>query len=93
MDRDRVKACGTVSYFLIQAKKEGEKSRLLQPTCRYVYDLKLPASAVPHAEGDEFEGFELLTVDQVKQELEHGKFRSSGTLVLRDFLIRIVPSL
>ena len=88
MVRDRVKACATVSYFHIQAKKEGEESGLLQPTCKYVYDLELPASAVPHAGDDEVEGFKLLTIDQVKQELEQGKFRPSSTLVLLDFLIR-----
>ena len=67
--RERVKACGTVSYFHVQAKKDGEPSGLLQPTCKYVYDLKLPAETKPHAGDDEVEGFELLTVDQIKDEL------------------------
>ena len=47
--RERAKACGTVSYFHIQAKKDGELSGLLQPTCKYVYALKLPARKKPHA--------------------------------------------
>ena len=69
MVRERAKACGMVSYFHVQAKKEGEKSGLLQPTCKYVYDLKLPAGTRPHAGDDEVEGFELLTVDEIKKEL------------------------
>ena len=86
--RDHAKSCGTVSYFLIQAKREGEESGLLQPTVKYVYDLILPDSVQLKPKDDEVESFELLTIDQVREALANGEFRPSSTMVLLDFLIR-----
>ena len=86
--RKHAKSCGTVSYFLIQAKREGEESGLLQPTVKYVYDLILPESVQLKPKDDEVESFELLSIDQVREALSKGEFRPSSVIVLLDFLIR-----
>ena len=82
------RSCGTVSYFHIQAKRDGEESGLLQPTVKYVYDLGLPESMLLKPNDYEVESFELLTIDQVRKALANGEFRPSSVMVLLDFLIR-----
>jgi len=86
--RKYAKSCGTVSYFHIQAKRDGEESGLLQPTVKYVYDLVLSESMLLHPKDDEVERFDLLTIAQVRKALENGEFRPSSIMVLLDFLIR-----
>jgi len=86
--RNHARSCGTVSYFHIQAKRDGEESGLLQPTVKYVYDLNLPESMLLHPKDDEVESFELLNIGQVRKALVNGKFRPSSVMVLLDFLIR-----
>ena len=86
--RKHAKSCGTVSYFLIQAKREGEESGLLQPTVKYVYDLILPESLQLKPKDDEVESFELLSIGQVREALANGEFRPSSVMILLDFLIR-----
>lgn len=81
-------SCGTVSYFLIQAMREGEASGLLQPTVKFVYDLVLPDSVHLKPKDDEVESFELLSIAQVREALANGEFRPSSVMVLMDFLIR-----
>jgi hypothetical protein len=88
LGRKYAKSCGTVSYFHVQAKRDGEESGLLQPTVQYVYDLNLPESMLLHPKDDEVESFELLTVGQVRKALANGEFRPSSVMVLLDFLIR-----
>jgi len=86
--RNHAKSCGTVSYFHVQAKRDGEESGLLQPTTKYVYDMALPESLLLQPKDDEVESFELLTIGQVRKALGNGEFRPSSIIVLLDFLIR-----
>jgi isopentenyldiphosphate isomerase len=86
--RSGIKAAGTVSYFYIQDPREGEASGLLQPSIRYVFDLKLDANVVPKPGDSEVEGFSLWALDDLKKAVAEGQFRPSSTLVLLDFFIR-----
>ena len=86
--RKYAKSCGTVSYFHIQAKRDGEESGLLQLTVKYVYDLNLPESMLLLPKDDEVESSELLTIGQVRKALANREFRPSSIMVLLDFLIR-----
>lgn len=86
--RHGIKAAGTVSYFYIQDPREGEESGLLQPSIRYVFDLKVDADVVPKPGDSEVEGFSLWALDDLKKAVAEGQFRPSSTLVLLDFLVR-----
>lgn len=86
--RGGIKPAGTVSYFYIQDPREGEESGLLQPSIRYVFDLKVDANVVPIPGDSEVEGFSLWALDDLKKALAEGQFRPSSTLVLIDFFIR-----
>ena len=88
MVRSGIKAAGMISYFYIQDPREGEKSGLLQPSIRYVFDLKVAADVVPEPGDSEIEGFSLWALDDLKKAVAEGQFRPSSTLVLLDFFIR-----
>ena len=86
--RSQTQACGTVSYFYIQDTRQGEESGLLQPSVRYVYDLRLDSWLVPTPGDSEVEDFSLWTLPALKKAVAEGQFRPSSTLVLLDFFIR-----
>lgn len=86
--RRGIKAAGSVSYFYIQDPREGEESGLLQPSIRYVFDLKVDADVVPKPGDSEVEEFSLWALDDLKKAVAEGQFRPSSTLVLLDFFIR-----
>lgn len=86
--RRHAKSAGTVTYFHIRDHRAGGETRLLQPECQYVYDLELPEDVVPKPSDDEVEGFELKSVDEVKDALRNGEFKPNCALVLLDFFVR-----
>jgi 8-oxo-dGTP pyrophosphatase MutT (NUDIX family) len=86
--RKHAKAVGTVTYFHIRDHRAGGETRLLQPECQYVYDLKLSEDVVPKPSDDEVESFELKSVDEVKEALRAGEFKPNCALVLLDFFVR-----
>lgn len=86
--RKGVKATGTVTYFHIRDARAGGETRLLQPECQYVYDLELDSKIVPKPSDDEVAGFELMTVEQVKEALGNREFKPNCAVVLIDFFVR-----
>ena len=88
MVRKDTKAVGTVTYFHIRDHRAGGETRLLQPECQYVYDLELAEDMVPKPSDDEVEGFELMSVDEVKEKLRDGEFKPNCACVLLDFFVR-----
>lgn len=86
--RSKAKAVGTVTYFHIRDHRAGGETRLLQPECQYVYDLELPQDVTPKPSDDEVEGFQLMSIDEVKEALRAGEFKPNCALVLLDFFVR-----
>jgi 8-oxo-dGTP pyrophosphatase MutT (NUDIX family) len=86
--RKNVKSVGTVTYFHIRDHRAGGETRLLQPECQYVYDLELAEDVVPKPSDDEVEGFELMSVEEVKRALRDGEFKPNCAVVLLDFFVR-----
>ncbi|KAF5371250.1 hypothetical protein D9758_004231 [Tetrapyrgos nigripes] len=67
----------------------------LLPGVYYLFDLQLPGNnsiqpkvVVPASEGGEVESFELMTAQEVLDNIAAGEFKSSSGLALVDFLIR-----
>ncbi|KAF1993369.1 thiamine pyrophosphokinase [Amniculicola lignicola CBS 123094] len=86
--RERVKACGTVTYFYIRTKEAGGETGLLQPECEYVYDLELPADVIPKPGDDEVEEFYLWSVPEVREAMARGEFKPNCALIMLEFFIR-----
>jgi len=78
------KSAGAVSYFFRTSKG------WLEPEIEYVYDLRIPNSALfqPKPLDGEVESFELLSLDQVIRKMRAGLFKPNCALVLIDFFIR-----
>ncbi|KAK4544322.1 hypothetical protein LTR36_004213 [Oleoguttula mirabilis] len=86
--RTHAKAVGTVTYFHIRDHRAGGETRLLQPECQYVYDLELAEDVVPKPSDDEVAGFELKSLEEVKEALRNGEFKPNCAMVLLDFFVR-----
>lgn len=86
--RQRVKACGTVTYFHIRSEKAGGETRLLQPECQYVYDIELPEDVMPKPGDDEVEEFYLWSVEEVQEHMRKGEFKPNCAMVMLDFFVR-----
>jgi len=86
--RRGIKPVGTVTYFHIRDQRAGGETGLLQPECEYVYDLELPEGIVPAPCDDEVAGFELKTVEEVKEAMRNGEFKPNCAMVLLDFFVR-----
>ncbi|KAF2083507.1 thiamine pyrophosphokinase-related protein-like protein [Saccharata proteae CBS 121410] len=86
--RERAKAVGVVSYFLIRDERAGGETGLLQPESQYVYDMEVPEDVVPKPNDDEVEGFALLSIEEIKVALLRGEFKPNCALVMLDFFVR-----
>lgn len=86
--RKGAKAVGTVTYFHIRDHRAGGETRMLQPECQFVYDLEVSEDVVPKPSDDEVEGFELMSVEKVKEAMRNGEFKPNCAVVLLDFFVR-----
>ena len=86
--RARAKCTGCLTYMYIRDERAGGETGLLQPECEYIYDLKLDPDTIPKPNDTEVEDFRLWTVDEVKQALSNGEFKSNCAVVVIDFFIR-----
>ena len=74
---------GVVTY-VSQSKKTGQ----VRPTILYVYDLELGEDMRPEPKDGEVQGFYLMTVEEVTQEMMNGQFKPNCCLVMLDFFVR-----
>ncbi|EXF81323.1 NUDIX domain-containing protein [Colletotrichum fioriniae PJ7] len=81
--KENARAVGAVTYCSLN-KQRGT----FFPTVLYVYDLELPESIEPQPGDDEVSGFELMTIDQVKDAMLGEQFKPNCVLVMLDFFIR-----
>ena len=61
----------------------------MQPECQYIYDLDLTGSNITCEPNDnEVEGFEVMSVEEVKKALAGGEFKPNCALVMVDLFVR-----
>lgn len=82
------RATGTVTYFHVRDERAGGETRLLQPECQYCYDLEVGPDVMLRPGDDEVEGFELLSVAEVREAMGRGEFKPNCALVMLDFFVR-----
>jgi 8-oxo-dGTP pyrophosphatase MutT (NUDIX family) len=91
MVREQVRDCGQVVYFsLSDGKKEtgrGEEG-LYQPECGVMYEIELEEGAVPKPREGEVEGFYCWSVEEVREALGRGEFKTNSAGVMVDWLRR-----
>ena len=84
----QAKSCGTLTYVHIRDARAGGETRMVQPECQYIYDLKLPADVIPKPNDDEAVDFKLLSVEEVRTAMANGKFKPNCALLLVEFFVR-----
>jgi 8-oxo-dGTP pyrophosphatase MutT (NUDIX family) len=80
--------CGTLTYFHVRDSRAGGETGLCQPECQYIYDLKMPAHAIPKPGDDEAIDFQLLSVDEVQMALAESRFKPNCAHLLLEFFVR-----
>ncbi|KAL2061863.1 hypothetical protein VTL71DRAFT_7241 [Oculimacula yallundae] len=86
--RDHAKAGGTVTWFNISDARAGGEPGLMNPGVLYVYDLEIAADMILESVDHDIEAFHLMSVQEVKEALEKGRFKPSSANVTIDFFVR-----
>ncbi|KAL2073555.1 hypothetical protein VTL71DRAFT_10881 [Oculimacula yallundae] len=86
LDTDLTRRCaksvGCVSEFC--DKKDGQ----LEPSIKYVYDMEIEEGLEPRPGDSEVQGFQLMTVDEVKKSVLGEMYKPMSAMVIIDFFIR-----
>jgi 8-oxo-dGTP pyrophosphatase MutT (NUDIX family) len=85
--RDTV-ACGCLSYIGLNDARGGGETGLICPTIIYVYDLELHGDACCRQNDEEVKEFYLMTVDEVKEAMFRGEFKTNSAVIMIDFFMR-----
>lgn len=89
--RDNARLSGKVMYFGIsdgRPERGGGEQGLLQPECGFVFELELGEGVLPIPRDGEVEEFYCLTVEEVKETLMRGEYKTNSAAVMLDWLVR-----
>ncbi|KAI1127880.1 thiamine pyrophosphokinase-related protein-like protein [Nemania abortiva] len=86
--RQRVRACGTLSYFHTRKEEMGGEVGLLQPSVHFLYEMEVPEDIVPKPNDGNVAGFELLGLGEIKGKILAGDAKPWFALAAMDFFIR-----
>ncbi|KAI0547891.1 thiamine pyrophosphokinase-related protein-like protein [Xylaria curta] len=86
----RAKACGTLSYFHTRRKEMGGEIGLLQPGVHFLYEMELhPDDDVcPRSNDKSVAGFELMTPEELRDEILAGRAKPWFAFAAIDFFVR-----
>ncbi|KAM3080407.1 hypothetical protein ACMFMG_005362 [Clarireedia jacksonii] len=83
--RKDAKPVGAITYMKMMKASGG----LVGGDLVYVYDLEVGAEVVPKPRDDEVEGFYLMGVQEVRERMEKGEFKTNSAVIMVDFLVRM----
>jgi 8-oxo-dGTP pyrophosphatase MutT (NUDIX family) len=86
--RENTKAVGCISYVSHKDAPGGSEKGLISPELIYVFDLELPAGVICKQNDDEVKEFYLMGVEEVKEKMKRGEFKTNSACVMIDFFVR-----
>ena len=86
--RKDVVATGCLSYVGLTDSAGGGEIGLICPTIIYSYDLELSADVICRQNDEEVKEFYLMTVNEVKEALFRGEFKTNSAVIMIDFFVR-----
>lgn len=86
--REKAKPVGCLSYISHKDAPGSSEKRLFAPDIVYVFDLELPEDVVCRQGDEEVEEFYLMGVQEVKDALGRGDFKTNSACVMLDFFVR-----
>jgi len=81
-------ACGCLTYIGQHGDGDGGETGLLAPNIIYVYDLEVGPDVVCRQNDEEVKEFYLMTVEEVKEALFRGEFKTNSAVIMIDFFMR-----
>lgn len=86
--RQHAKSCGAITYVCASDAGSGHDAGLMATGVLYVYDMEVDHTVVPKPQDDEVEAFYLWGVQQIKEALLRGEFKTNCASVMIDFFVR-----
>lgn len=86
--QERAKPCGTITYLCMSHAGSGMEDGVVSTSILYLYDMEVDHTVVPKPHDDEVQEFNLWDVQQVKEALLRGEFKTNCASVMIDFFIR-----
>ena len=83
-----VRAAGALTYMGLSSDANGGKEELIATDIVYVFDLEVGLDVKPVPKDGEVKEFNLMTVDEVKEGLSAGEFKTNSAVVMLDFFVR-----
>jgi len=81
-------ACGCLTYIGQHGAGDGGEADLLAANVIYVYDLEVGADVVCRQNDEEVKEFYLMTVEEVKEAMFRGEFKTNSAVIMMDFFLR-----
>jgi len=88
--RRDAKPAGTISYVTASDTKttSGGEAGLIRAEVQYIYDMEVGPEVIPKPNDQEAAGFDLYSIEQIKQAIEEGEFSPGNACFYLDFFIR-----
>ncbi|KAI2617001.1 NUDIX domain-containing protein [Hypomontagnella submonticulosa] len=82
------KPCGAITYIFTSDPGAGQEHGIMAPVVLYVYDMEVDHTITPKPQDDEVQEFCLWDVQQIKEAMFRGEFKTNCASVMIDFFIR-----
>jgi hypothetical protein len=88
--RSSAKAAGTISYVTASETKttSGGEAGVIRAEVQYIHNMKVGPDVVPKPNDQEAAGFDLYSMDQIKEAIEAGEFSPGNACFYLDFFVR-----
>ncbi|KAK3707491.1 hypothetical protein LTR37_012133 [Vermiconidia calcicola] len=83
-----IRSTGVLTYMSQEKGTPDGKETYIVPDVIYVYDLEVGPDITPVPGDEEVKEFYLMSVDEVKDALSRGEFKTNSAVVMLDFFIR-----
>lgn len=86
--RENTKAVGCISYISHKDAPGGSEKGLISPELIYLFDLELPSDVICKQNDEEVKEFYLMGVEEIKESLGKGEWKTNSACVMIDFFVR-----
>ncbi len=83
-----IRTTGLLTYISYELEKPGGNESCVVPDMIYVFDLEVALDVIPVPEDGEVKEFYLMSLQEIKEALATGEFKTNSAVVMLDFFIR-----
>lgn len=82
------RSAGALTYMGVSGEANGGEEQLICSDIVYVFDMEVEADVKPVPKDGEVKEFYLMSVEEVREALRRGEFKTNSAVVMIDFFIR-----